>query len=93
MGITVVPLLGLGNLNLAEGLQSPRLRLLMRTGGVQSDCLFNLSADLHYRVKAGHRLLEDHRQFRTPQLSQLPFRQTGELKPIQQDRSAGNPTG
>ena len=67
MRILIEALLRLRDANLDQQLERTRARFSARRAEVIDDAFDNLLADLHDRIQAGHRVLEDHRHLRAAQ--------------------------
>ena len=88
MRITLIPLLRLTDANLAEDLDDTFFCFCLIHLLVIQDRLTHLFADLHDRIQARHRLLEDHTDIFPPHLPFFFLRQLRQIPSFQKDLPA-----
>ena len=71
MGITIDPIVGIGNADMLEHLDRVRARLLFCVTQVQLCHFHQLPGHAHERIKRSHRVLKDHRHALAAQIANL----------------------
>ena len=84
MGVLLIDLLRVGQVNVPQGLQGPLPPLLRRQVGVYPQGFLHLRADAHNRVHGAHRLLKHHGNGAALPLAHLGRGQRQQILAVQQ---------